>query len=99
VNGGEDGSELELEGGRGSSRLLGLSLGDGEARLKGCEGSGEVNRSSDNSRGGRGHGCHGSLLLLRRGLDSGSVLTGGGGRGLDSGKGCGQVGRSNTRGG
>jgi hypothetical protein len=52
----EDISELELEGGRSSSRLLGLSLGGGDTHLKSYEGSGEVGRSS-------GGGC-GSLLLL-----------------------------------
>jgi hypothetical protein len=40
----EDGSELELEDGRGSLRLLGLGLDGGDARLKGCKGSGEVRR-------------------------------------------------------
>jgi hypothetical protein len=40
----EDGSKLELEG--GSSHLLGLDLGGGDVHLKGCEGSGEVDRSS-----------------------------------------------------
>jgi hypothetical protein len=95
----EDGNELELEGGHGSSHLLGLGPGGGDVRLKGCEGSGEVDRSSGSARGGGGHGCHGSLLLLRRSLDDVSMLTGGGGRGLDGGEGYGQVGRSDAKGG
>jgi hypothetical protein len=41
----KDVDELELEGGRDSSRLLGLGLGSGYAGLKGCEGSSEVGRS------------------------------------------------------
>jgi hypothetical protein len=94
----EDVGELELEGARDSSRLLGL--GGGDARLKGGEGSGEVGR-----RGG-GCGCHGSLLLLRQGLNGGSALTGGGGstltggggRNLDGGNGRGQGGRSDAGG-
>jgi hypothetical protein len=92
-SGSEDVSELKLKGGRGSSSLLGLDLGGGDARLKGCEGSGEVGRS-----GGGDRGCHGSLLLLRHDLDDGSTLTGGGGHGLDDGDGCGQDERSDVRG-
>jgi hypothetical protein len=60
----EDVSEMELEGGRSSSRLLDLSLGGSDARLEGYEGSNEVGGSDGDSKGGRGHGCHGSLLLL-----------------------------------
>jgi hypothetical protein len=85
-NGSEDGCD--------SSRLLGL----GDARLKGCKGSNEVGWSSGKSRGGGGHACHDSLLLLWHGLDGSSVLIGGGGRSLDGGEGCGQVEQSDARG-
>jgi hypothetical protein len=107
-SGSKDVSELELEGGRGNSSLLGFGLGSGDARLKGCEGSnevgqsgggGEVGRSSGGSRGGGGRGCHGKLLLLRHDLDGGNVLMRGGGHGLDGGDGCGQVVRSDVGGG
>jgi hypothetical protein len=50
----EDGSELELEGGHGSSHPLGLGLGSGDTCLKGGKGSSEVGRSSGISRGGEG---------------------------------------------
>jgi hypothetical protein len=83
----EDVSELELEGGRGSSLLLGHELDGGDACLKGCEGSGEVGQSGGS--------------LLRHGLDGDSVLMGGDGRSrsLDDGDGRGQVGRSDAGGG
>jgi hypothetical protein len=42
-------SELELEGGHGSLRLLNLRLGGGDALLKDCEGSGEVGWSGGGS--------------------------------------------------
>jgi hypothetical protein len=42
-------SELELEGGHGSSRLLGLVFGGGDAWLKGCEGNNEVGQSGSGS--------------------------------------------------
>jgi hypothetical protein len=45
----EDVSELELEGGRDSSCLLGLDLGGGDAHLKGCECCNEVGRSGGGS--------------------------------------------------
>jgi hypothetical protein len=38
----EDIRELEIKGGCGSSRLLGLVLGGGDMRLKGGEGSNQV---------------------------------------------------------
>jgi hypothetical protein len=60
----EDGSELQLEGSRGSLCLLGIDLSSGDTCLKGCEGSSEVSQSSGGSRGGGNRGCHGSLLLL-----------------------------------
>jgi hypothetical protein len=41
----KDVGELELEGGCNSSRLLGLGIDGSNARLKGCEGSGEVGQS------------------------------------------------------
>jgi hypothetical protein len=90
----EDVGELELEGGRSNSCLLGLGLDDSNACLEGCEGSDEVGWS-----GGGGCGCHGSLLLLRHGLGGGSALTRGDSRNLDGGDGRGQVGRGDARGG
>jgi hypothetical protein len=81
----KDVGELELEGGCNSSRLLGLDLGDSDAHLEGCEGSGEVDRSAGGSRGGSDRVYHGSLLLLRHSLNGGSALTRGGDHGLDGG--------------
>jgi hypothetical protein len=45
----EDGSELQLEGSRGSLCLLGIDLSSGDTCLKGCEGSSEVSQSSGGS--------------------------------------------------
>jgi hypothetical protein len=84
--------KLELEGGRGSPRLLGLSLGGGDPCLKDCD---EVGRSDGGSQGGGGRGCSGSLLLLQHGLNNGNTLTGGGSHGLDDGRS--QVLRSDVR--
>jgi hypothetical protein len=94
-----DVSELELEGGRGNSSLLGLGLDGGDAHLMDCEGSGKVGRSGGSSRGGGGCGCHGRLLLLRHSLDGDNALMRGGGHGLDGGDGCVQVRWSDAGGG
>jgi hypothetical protein len=74
----KDVGKLELKGGRSSSHLLGLGLDGSDARLEGCG-------SSGGSRGGSGHGYHGSLLLVRHGLDGYGALTGGS-DGMDGGR-------------
>jgi hypothetical protein len=90
----KDISELELEGDRNGSGLLGLNSGN--VHLEGSEGSDQVDWRGDSSQGGRG--CHGNLLLLQHGLGGHDALSRGDDGGLDGGDGHGQVGWSDVSG-